>query len=41
MKSKLITVAISIVVFGIIFFILDNALQSYQGLELFPSGSGH
>ncbi|MDH5541656.1 MAG: hypothetical protein OEY64_01695 [Nitrospinota bacterium] len=39
--DKIKTIVISVVAFAVIFFILDYALQAYQGLELFPSQEGH
>jgi len=40
-KSKVVVFAIAFVVFVIVFFVMDNLLQSYQGLELFPGKGGH
>jgi hypothetical protein len=41
LKEKLAPIVTSFLVFAVIFFILDYALQAYQGLELFPSDGGH
>jgi len=35
--NKFVTVVVSLVVFGVFFFFLDNVLQHLQGLELFPT----
>jgi len=36
--KKLVVFAVAFVAFAVFFYLLDHGLQSWQGLELFPSG---
>ncbi len=41
MGNKIGMVVVSVIIFAILFFTMDHFLQSWQGLELFPSGESH
>jgi len=41
LDNKLVVFLITFLIFAAFFFMLDFALQAWQGLELFPSGEAH
>ncbi len=41
MNNKIFVFSVTLIGFLALFLVMDQLLQSWQGLELFPSGEGH